>query len=108
MLPKVRGEAGKIVENAKGYAISVVNQAKGDANRFDQVYQQYKNAPYVTRKRMYLETMEKLFKDNKMVIVDENVKNVFLTDKNGNKQQKAVADEVVEEENLSKDNIETE
>ena len=81
ILPKVKGEAGKIIEDANGYAISVVNKAKGDASRFNQIYEQYKNAPYITRKRMYLETMENIFSQNSTIIVDENVKNVFLDGK---------------------------
>ena len=78
ILPKVRGEAGKIIEDANGYAIAVVNKAKGDASRFNQVYEQYKNAPFITRKRMYLDTMEDLLLNNKITIIDENVKNVFI------------------------------
>ena len=81
ILPKVRGEAGKMIEDANGYAIAVVNRAKGDASRFNQVYEQYKNAPFVTRKKMYLDAMEELFSKNKITIVDENVKNVFLDSK---------------------------
>ena len=92
ILPKVRGEAGKILEYAQGYAISVVNRAKGDASRFNQVYEQYKSAPFVTRKRMYLDAMEELFGKNKMMIVDENVKNVFLDGKNISSEEKAAAD----------------
>ncbi len=92
ILPKVRGEAGKILEDAQGYAISVVNRAKGDASRFNQVYEQYKSAPFVTRKRMYLDTMEELFGKNKMMIVDENVKNVFLDGKYINNEEKAAVD----------------
>ena len=78
ILPKVRGEAGKIIEDANGYAIAVVNKAKGDASRFNQVYEQYKNAPFITRKKMYLDAMEEIFNKNKLIVVDENVKNVFL------------------------------
>ena len=92
ILPKVRGEAGKILEDAQGYAISVVNRAKGDASRFNQVYEQYKSAPFVTRKRMYLDAMEELFGKNKMMIVDENVKNVFRDGKNISSEEKAAAD----------------
>lgn len=92
ILPKVRGEAGKILEDAQGYAISVVNRAKGDASRFNQVYEQYKSAPFVTRKRMYLDAMEELFGKNKMMIVDENVKNVFLDGKKISSEEKAAAD----------------
>ena len=92
ILPKVRGEAGKILEDAQGYAISVVNRAKGDASRFNQVYEQYKSAPFVTRKRMYLDAMEELFSKNKVMIVDDNVKNVFLDGKNISNEEKAAAD----------------
>ena len=83
ILPKVRGEAGKIIEDANGYAIAVVNKAKGDASRFNQVYEQYKNAPFITRKRMYLDTMEDLLLNNKITIVDENIKNVFINNSGG-------------------------
>lgn len=78
ILPKVKGEAGKILQDANGYAIAVVNRAKGDASRFNQIYQQYKDAPFVTRKRMYLDAVEEIFKGKNITIIDENVKNVFL------------------------------
>ena len=90
ILPKVRGEAGKIIEDANGYAIAVVNKANGDASRFNQVYEQYKNAPFITRKRMYLDTMEDLLLNNKITIVDENIKNVFINN-NGNIDKRKVA-----------------
>ena len=97
ILPKVRGEAGKILEDARGYAISVVNRAKGDANRFNQVYEQYKHAPFITRKRIYLDTMEELFSKNKITIVDENIKNVFLDSKTKDNKQK-LSTSIAEEE----------
>ena len=96
ILPKVKGEAGKIIEDANGYAISVVNRAKGDANRFNQVYEQYKNSPYITRKRMYLDAMEDLFGKNKITIVDENVKNVFLDNKNKTTNEEKSIEQVEE------------
>lgn len=100
ILPKVKGEAGKIIEDANGYAIFVVNKAKGDASRFNQVYEQYKNAPFVTRKRIYLETMEELFAKNNITIIDENVKNVFLDGKDiKNDKKLATTIENTENEN---------
>jgi len=100
ILPKVKGEAGKIIEDANGYAIFVVNKAKGDASRFNQVYEQYKNAPFVTRKRIYLETMEELFSKNNITIIDENVKNVFLDGKDiKNDKKLATTIETTESEN---------
>ena len=95
ILPKVRGEAGKIIEDARGHATSIVNRAKGDVLRFNQVYEQYKNAPFITRKRMYLDTMEELFNDSKITIVDENVKNVFLDGKNINQQEEKKKEEKI-------------
>ncbi len=56
------------------------------------MYEQYKSAPFVTRKRMYLDAMEELFGKNKMMIVDENVKNVFLDGKNIKSEEKAAVD----------------
>ena len=49
----------------------VVAESKGEADRFTKIYQQYKLAPDVTRKRMFLETMERVLSDTDKVIVDE-------------------------------------
>ena len=98
--PKVKGEAGKIIEDANGYAIAVVNKAKGDASRFNQVYEQYKNAPFVTRKRMYLEAMENIFNKNKITIVDDNVKNVFLSNDIPNDKRMMMAEQNNEQHNI--------
>ena len=102
ILPKVRGEAGKIIEDANGYAIAVVNKANGDASRFNQVYEQYKNAPFITRKRMYLDTMEDLLLNNKITIVDENIKNVFINN-NGSIDERKVAVSNIDSQ-ISQDN----
>ena len=102
ILPKVRGEAGKIIEDANGYAIAVVNKANGDASRFNQVYEQYKNAPFITRKRMYLDTMEDLLLNNKITIIDENVKNVFINN-NRNIDKRKVAISNIDSQ-ISQDN----
>jgi membrane protease subunit HflK len=85
VLPNARGEAGKIIEDADSYYISITNEAKGESERFNKIYEQYKNAPYVTRKRIYLETMAKVFKDNNTTLVDDNVKNIILNMSSDNK-----------------------
>jgi len=59
-IPKTRGEALKLVETARGYAAKRVNEAEGDIAKFDKIYEQYKEAPDITRQRMYLETMTEL------------------------------------------------
>ena len=97
--PKVKGEAGKIIEDANGYAIAVVNKAKGDASRFSQVYEQYKSAPFVTRKRMYLEAMESVFNKNKITIVDDNVRNVFLSSDLADEKKLAVVEQNYKQSN---------
>jgi len=67
---EARGTAAKIVQDAQGYREQVTREAQGQADRFNQVYAQYRRAPAVTRERLYLETMEKVLARNHKVIVD--------------------------------------
>lgn len=57
-IPRARGKAKQIVEEAHGYAVARINDAKGESQRFLSILTEYKNAPQVTKKRMYLETMQ--------------------------------------------------
>ena len=78
VVPKARGEAELIIRQAEAYAINRVNVAKGDARRFDSIWEEYKNAKEVTRKRLYLETLvEGLPKVEKIYIIDEEVKSLL-------------------------------
>lgn len=65
-----RGEAARLMEEAEAYRAQVVNNAQGEASRFLSVYEEYVKAPEVTRKRMYLETMERVFGGMNKVILD--------------------------------------
>lgn len=65
-----RGEAAKLGEEAEAYRARVVNDAEGEASRFLSVYAEYVKAPEVTRKRMYLETMERVLGGMNKVILD--------------------------------------
>ena len=65
-----RGEAAQITQAALGYREQVVREASGDAARFNQVYEQYKLAPAVTRERLYIETMQRVLEKSNKVIVD--------------------------------------
>ena len=65
-----RGEAARLLEEAEAYRAQVVNNASGEASRFLSVYEEYVKAPEVTRKRMYLETMERVFGSMNKVILD--------------------------------------
>lgn len=72
IIPRARGEAAQIEQAAQAYMQQTVAEAEGDAQRFLQVYEQYAKAKDVTRRRIYLETMEKVFADmNKVIISDE-------------------------------------
>lgn len=64
-------EAETKVNQANAYRNSVVPQAQGEAARFNQLYQEYKLAPEVTRQRIYLETMEKIYERANKVIIDQ-------------------------------------
>lgn len=71
VVPTARGKAAAILQEAEGYRLQTVAQATGQASRFDQIYAQYKNAPAVTRERMYLETMEHVLGATNKIVVDE-------------------------------------
>ena len=71
VLGAARGEAAQILEDAAAYKNRVVEEAKGEAQRFISVYNEYAKAPEVTRKRLFLETMEKVLGDSDKVIVEQ-------------------------------------
>ncbi len=69
VLGEARGRASQIVEEAKAYKARVVAEAKGEAQRFLQVLEEYRKAPEVTRKRIYLETLERIMaRANKFIL----------------------------------------
>ena len=70
VVPVARGQAAAMRQQAEGYRLQTVDEATGQASRFAQVEVQYKNAPALTRERIYLETMEKILGDSDKVIVD--------------------------------------
>jgi len=70
VVPEAEGSAARIVLEAKAYREQTVADAKGQTSRFNQVYEQYKNAPAVTRERMYLETMEHVLGGMPKTILD--------------------------------------
>ena len=84
-IPKAAGQADQMLQVAEGYATERVNKAQGDVARFNAVYAEYRKAPEVTRKRLYLETMESLFgEDSGTTLVDKKLDN-FLPLKSFNK-----------------------
>lgn len=72
VLAGARGEAAQVLEQAESYRAQVVNEAEGEASRFTSVLGEYQNAPDVTRRRLYIETLEKVLGDVDKIILDEN------------------------------------
>ena len=70
ILPRARGEAQRMIQEARGYRERLKNEAEGEAQRFIQVYDAYSQNPEVARRRMYLETMQKVFSESDKVILD--------------------------------------
>lgn len=78
LLPRARGQAQKMIEDAQAYKVERTNRASGDADRFLSILGEYENAKDVTRKRLYLETMEKILPGIRKFVVDASVgKNVL-------------------------------
>lgn len=71
IIPRARGEAQKILQDAEAYKQEVISIASGDAARFISVYNEYAKAKDVTRKRIYLETMQQIMAGTDKVIMDE-------------------------------------
>lgn len=77
-IPRASGEAEQVIRAAEGYATERVNRAVGDASLFTSVYREYARAPLVTRRRLYLETLNDILpKIKKKVIVDERLRSIL-------------------------------
>lgn len=69
VVPEARGLAQRILEEANGYREEVIARAEGEAERFTKLVAEYKKAPEVTRKRLYLETMEEMYSNSSKVLL---------------------------------------
>jgi membrane protease subunit HflK len=70
VIPGARGAAARVIEEAQGYKEATVAVAEGEAQRFTLVLNEYLRAPDVTRKRLYLEAMEKVLGESSKVLID--------------------------------------
>lgn len=70
IIPRARGEAEQILQDAQAYKQQVVARAQGEAARFSSVYEEYRKAQDVTKKRIYLETMEDIMRGMNKIIID--------------------------------------
>jgi len=73
IIPKARGEAKKMVLDAEAYRAEIIDRSKGEADRFSNMLAAYREAPGVTRKRLYLETMQEVLTKADKIIVDKSV-----------------------------------
>ena len=72
VVPEARGKAAQIQQAAEAYREQTVAEAKGQASRFTQVFDEYRKAPQVTRQRIYLETLERVFGGTDKILLDSN------------------------------------
>ncbi len=78
VIPRARGEAEETIEKARGYATKRINNSQGEVARFNALYGEYIQAPEVTRRRLYLETMQQVLpKLGDKVITSENGNNMI-------------------------------
>ncbi len=71
IIPRARGEAEQLIQQASAYREQVVSLAQGDAQRFAQVLSAYNQAPEITARRMYLETMQEVLSGTNKIIIDQ-------------------------------------
>ena len=78
VIPRARGEAQQTIQQAEGYATDRVNRSKGDAELFKAILAAYRRAPEVTRRRIYLETMNELYpKVKNKIVLDDDLEGVL-------------------------------
>ena len=78
IVPRAEGQAARLINNAEAYKESVTQRARGATKRFSDVAEEYNRAPDVTRRRMYLETIEEVFgSTNKIIVDNKDSKNIL-------------------------------
>ncbi len=79
-LPKAEAAADKILQDAEAAKQARIAEAEGQVARFNEMYEQYKLQPYITKKRLFYETMEELLPDLKVIITDGNTQQMLPLD----------------------------
>jgi len=72
VIPRARGAAAREIQEAEAYQASVIAAAEGEASRFEQILREYQQAPGITRQRLYLEKMEKVFTNSSKLMIDQS------------------------------------
>ena len=78
MIPLAEGEKDQRIREADGYRLKRINEAEGDVARFSDLFAEYKKAPEVTRRRIYVETLQNVLPSiRNKVIIDEGTRNLL-------------------------------
>ncbi len=78
ILPKARGQVSAILEDAKAKKETIVSEAQGQANRFNSIQKEYQLSPEITKKRIYIETMESVLAEKEKVLISKGVSSSIL------------------------------
>ena len=78
VVPEARGQAARIRTTAEGYQAAVVARAQGDADRFSMLVEEYQDAPAVTRKRLWLETVEEVLAGNRKIVGGDSRQLIYV------------------------------
>ena len=70
IVPKARGEAARMIQDTLAYKEQVIANAEGDADRFSKLLKEYKRAPEVTRKRLYMDALESVLSNSSKLMID--------------------------------------
>ena len=70
IVPKARGEAARMIQDALAYKERVIANAEGDADRFKKLLIEYKRAPEVTKKRLYMDALESVLSNSSKLMID--------------------------------------
>ena len=78
IVPEARGQAQRVRTVAEGYKTAAIAKATGDATRFSLLLDEYRNAPEVTRKRLWLDTVQQVLADNRKVVGGDSRQLIYV------------------------------
>ncbi|KPJ68725.1 MAG: hypothetical protein AMJ45_01935 [Syntrophobacter sp. DG_60] len=78
LLPKAKGKAAQVINEAMAYKETKIKTAKGDTDRFLNMLKEYKKAPLITKKRLYLETIENILSKTRNIVVPAGAEKIVL------------------------------
>ena len=95
VVPKARGEAARMIQDALAYKEMVIANAEGDADRFIKLLKEYKRAPEVTKKRLYMDALESVLSNSSKLMIDI---------KSGNNLMLLPLDKIINPEKINESN----